>query len=471
MSQFFPSRRMSRHESDIAPSAPGRNPVLSTESLKELFEMKKPLVTMLLMMATVAIQPLALPSLAAGQAAAPQQKKEIKDPAEYNAYVNAVQQADPKAKATALQSFLQTYPNSVMKTDAMELLMAAYQQAGDQQNMLQTAQQIIQVEPNNVRALALLAYTYRMMALQTGNKDNAAQAAQYGQKGLTALQVIQKPAEVSDADFEKLKKETQIIFDGAAGFGALNTKDYATAQKDFEDGVNLAGANASFLDVYQLALADLEANPVNPKGLWYIAHAAATAPNDQAKKQLGDYGRKKYNKFHGSEQGWPELLTAAAASPTPPQGFTVAPAPPPPSPAEQAADLVKSKEVKDMSFAEWQLVLSSGNQDAADKVWNTIHDKQIQLVAFVISASRTKLELAGSTDDNDAHKADITVTMATPIPAAKVPKEGATVQFQAAPDTYTPNPFMMNMKDGELPGVAAAPAHKPAGAHKKPAAQ
>ena len=45
----------------------------------------------------------------------------------------------------------------------------------------------------------------------------------------------------------------------------------------------------------------------------------------------------------------------------PPAGFTVAAAPPPPSPAEQAADLVKSKDPKQMSFAEWELVLSSGN--------------------------------------------------------------------------------------------------------------
>lgn len=401
---------------------------------------------------------------------APQQKKEIKDPAEYNAYVNAVQQSDPKAKATALESFLQTYPNTVMKTDAMELLMAAYQQAGDQQKTLDTAQKILQVEPNNVRALALLAYTNRMQALQGGPnaQQNAQQAGEYGKKGLAAIQTMAKPEGVSDADFEKLKQETSVIFNGAAGFGALNQKDYAGAQQNLKAAVTAAGPKASFVDVYQLALAALEANPINPEGFWYIAHAADVAPA-QAKAQITDYGRRKYNKYHGSEEGWPELLTAASSSPTPPADFQpVAPAPPPPSPAEQAADIVKSKEVKDMSFAEWQLILSSGNQDAANKVWDTIHGKPIQLVAQVISASATKLELAGSTDDIDAKKADITVTMAKPIPASKVPKEGAMLQFEAQPDTYTPQPFMMNMKDGEIPGLAAAPARRTAPARKKP---
>ena len=59
------------------------------------------------------------------------QKPQIKDPAEYNAYVSAVQQADPAAKAQAIEAFLQTYPNSVMKEDALVSLMGAYQQAGN----------------------------------------------------------------------------------------------------------------------------------------------------------------------------------------------------------------------------------------------------------------------------------------------------------------------------------------------------
>ncbi len=440
--------------------------------------MKKPLVTMLLMLATAALQPLvaqqstpaAQPSSPAAGQAAPQQKKEIKDPAEYNAYVNAVQQADPSAKATALESFLQTYPNSVMKTDAMELLMGSYQQAGNQQKTIDTAKRILQADPNNIRALALLAYSDRMLALQGGPtaQQNAAEAADYGKKGLAALQTMQKPDGVSEADFQKLKQETSVIFNGAAGFGALNTKDYGSAQQELKSAVTTAGANASFLDEYQLALADLEANPVNPEGLWFIAHAASVAPA-QAKQQLTDYGRRKYAKYHGSEEGWPELLAAAAANPQAPADFHVAPAPPPPTPAEQAADLVKSKEVKDMSFAEWQLILSSGNQDAANKVWDTIHDKPIQLAAQVITVTPTKIELAGSTDDIDAKKADITVTMAGPIPARLLPKEGAMLQFEATPDAYTPNPFMMNMNKGAL--LQAAPAHHTAPAHKKPAAQ
>src|SRR3989442_10186011 len=56
----------------------------------------------------------------------------IKDAAEYNAYVGAIQQQDANAKTSALEAFLTQYPNSVMKTNALELLMGTYQQPNKQ---------------------------------------------------------------------------------------------------------------------------------------------------------------------------------------------------------------------------------------------------------------------------------------------------------------------------------------------------
>src|SRR6202795_3205349 len=100
---------------------------------KELFEMKKTLVAVVLAVAGIAFgQQTAAPQpqTAAAQpqaAAAPQQKKEIKDPAEYNAYVGAIQQSDPAAKISGLLDFIQRYPNSAYKEDPLEQLMALYQ--------------------------------------------------------------------------------------------------------------------------------------------------------------------------------------------------------------------------------------------------------------------------------------------------------------------------------------------------------
>src|SRR5689334_22845610 len=152
---------------------------------------------------------LALSAVASGQAAAPaqpqaqpgqaspaqsaSQKKEIKDPAEYNAYVGAVQQTDPTAKISGLEAFLTQYPNSVMKEDALELLMGTYQQAGNQAKVIDTANRLLAVNPNNTRALVLLAYNERAA-------QKWADAKQHAERGLQALEKMPKADNVSEAD-------------------------------------------------------------------------------------------------------------------------------------------------------------------------------------------------------------------------------------------------------------------------------
>src|SRR5208283_3269053 len=106
----------------------------------------------------------------------PPQKKEIKDPAEYNAYMGAAQQTDAAAKVSGLEAFVKQYPNSVMKEDALEALMGAYLQTLNQSKMLDTAQKVLQVNPCNIRALAMLAFTKNA-------QQNYAEAGQTGEKG------------------------------------------------------------------------------------------------------------------------------------------------------------------------------------------------------------------------------------------------------------------------------------------------
>ncbi len=391
----------------------------------------------------------------------PQQKKEIKDPAEYNAYVGAVQQTDPNAKVSGLESFLQQYPNSVMKEDALELLMATYQQTGNNAKTEEAANRVLQANPNNLRALALLAYTKRAAAESGQNaQQNLTQGAQFAQQGLQALNTAPKPEGMSDADWQKLKTQTSDIFHGVIGLAALQNKDYKAAQENLLIAV---GDNPNNLrDVYPLSLAFLEDKPINPQGLWFIARAVGLS-NGNA--DIVKYGRSKYVKYHGSDQGWNELVAQAKTTPAVPQGFTVAPAPPPPSPAQQAADLVAKTPVKDMSFADWELILSSGNQQAADQVWNTLKGVPLQLKAQVINATRTRLELAASQDDIDAKRADLVLDMAAPIPLRDMPKVGLEIAVEGIPVSYTPNPFVMTLSKGVLlqaagPKKKAAPAHR-----------
>jgi len=396
----------------------------------------------------------------------PQQKKEIKDPAEYNAYVGAVQQTDPNAKISGLEAFMVQYPNSVMKEDALELLMGAYQQSGNAAKMSETANKLLTINPNNVRALALLAYSERTQAQGGVNaQQNLASAMQHGKAGLSALQSFSKPEGMSDADFQKLKTQMSSIFNSAVGLGALQAKDYPTAQTSLK-----AAADASPTDfslVYPLALAYLQPDPPDYlNGIWYAARASVVAPTPQYQAQIEKYAKSQYVKYHGGEDGWPDVLAQAKANPLPPAGFAIKPAP---SPAEQAAALVQSKKPETMDFAEWQLVLSEGKPEDAEIVWNAIKGKPLQFAAQVITVTPTKLELAASVDDIEKKRADVELTMKTTIPARLMPKQGAETQVEGTPVSYTPKPLVIVMEEGGLLKAAspAAPARK-AAPRKKP---
>lgn len=76
--------------------------------------------------------PAACPTLGHGSATeSAQETKVIRDPAEYNLYVTAVQQQSPYAKAVAIDDFLRRYPDSVVAGDALRILRAACQGLGN----------------------------------------------------------------------------------------------------------------------------------------------------------------------------------------------------------------------------------------------------------------------------------------------------------------------------------------------------
>jgi tetratricopeptide (TPR) repeat protein len=434
--------------------------------------MKKSLVAVVVFLAAIAAAQTSQPANpgqqgATAQSSSPSAQPVIKDPAEYNAYMSAIQQQDVNAKISGLEAFLTQYPNSVVKMDALELLMATYQQSGNQAKTLETAQRVLQADPNNVRALALLTYTLRAKAQQNGPDaaQDWQQAKDYATRGLQALQTFQKPQGTTDEAFDKLKATMANIFNSTIGLASFQQKDYPTTIKELRP---LVDANPNdFTTVYQLALSYLQSAPPDYiNGIWYAIRASAVAPAPQYKQSIQKYAESQYDKYHGGDDGWTDLLAQASATPTPPAGFTIKPAP---TPSEQAHNLVQGKtpdEIKAMSFADWEMVLSAGQQADSDQVWNVIKGLSLQMEGVVISATPTQLQIAESQDDIDQKRADIILTMVAPIPARLMPKEGATLDFAGVPESFTPSPFVITMDQGTLL-TKAAPEKKKAPVHRR----
>ena len=448
--------------------------------------MKKILVTVVLGVAALATAQTAAtppqqPQGQAGQAqpsASTSQAPVIKDPAEYNAYVGAIQQKDPAAQISGLEAFMTQYPNSVMKVAALQTLMQDYQQTNNQQKTLDTATKLVAADPNNVRAMALLAFFNRLKAQggDPNSKQDLADAKKYGQMGLEALPKFSKPEGTSDADFEKMKNQMTGIFNAAVGIAALTDKDYETARKALRGAVDSSpDSQKDFSVVYPLALAYAGPTPPDPKvppdsinAIWFAARASTAAPNAQYQAQIEKYAKGQYVKYHGGEDGWTDVLAQAKASPNPPAGFTIKPAP---TPAEQAHNMVASTPPEKMDFATWQFIFTSGSKEDQDVVWNAIKGKAVQMQGTVIKATGTEFQIAGSSDDIDAKKPDITLTFEDKVPLRLIPKDGASLDFQGEPASYTTNPFMMTMEKGKLLKAAAPAPAKKAPVHRKPASQ
>jgi hypothetical protein len=188
--------------------------------------MKKFLVAPVMVLAafTLAVAPAILAQ------APPSQQITIKDQTEFNAYQNATTQTDPKAKAAAIEAFLTQYPQSVVKNSMIAELVDAYTQSNaDPAKIVDASQRLLQVDPNNLKAMYLIAVMKQQMA-----QGNAAQmpqlmddAAAMATKGLAAT----KPADVKDDVF---KSQQDAVF---PLFYSIISRDVLLSKKDLPGAI------------------------------------------------------------------------------------------------------------------------------------------------------------------------------------------------------------------------------------------
>lgn len=396
----------------------------------------------------------AAPPAATGSA--PQ--KVIKDAAEYNAYIGALNTKGPAARGAALEAFVALYPGSVMREDALAQAMAAYQQAGDQAKLEQAATQLLQADPRNLQALSVVVVLKRARATQ-GDRQALADLPAETQQGLSLLPHWPRPAGISAEDYAKLQRQMEQILEGAAGFAALQAKDYAQARAHYRKSVAIDPGNLQ--DVYQLAIAELEMSPLDPDGFWYIAKAnaiAATGNNAAAQQNILAYGKGRYHRYHGSEDGWDRVLAAANGTDAPPAGFAqgIKPAP---TPADLAVQAVQQNDPASLSFSDREFILgfrdaSPANRQAADKVWKSLLALQkggkarLEIPVMVIAVNGSSLDAAISDDNQTAKKSDLHVKLLKAADPAPAP--GSLIKVIGVLRSYQPKPFLFIMDQGEV---------------------
>ena len=432
--------------------------------------MKKVALASLLAIATsmLCATPIALAQAAASGG---QSSITIKDPAEYNDYSNAISQSSPAAKASAIEGFLTKYPNSVVKEEMLEQLMAAYQAQNNLDKTVDAAGRLLQTDPNNLRALAITVYIKKQQSAQKSTPADQQplldEAAADAQKGLAAA----KPANLSQEDFDKLKSAVTPIFYGAIATDDQLKKDYPGAEDSFKKelaAVPIAQTQTGpqLNDTYLLGQAYAQQTPPDLKNaVWFLTRAAMYAP-PAAKDQIEKAAEYYYNKYHGSMDGFDQVKTLTTQSVLPPDSYNPTQFIPP-SPADQAAKVVASTpDLKTLNLNDKEFILFNGKPEDAGKMWDTMKGQTYQIPGKVVSATADSVQLAVTDDAKASNTADFTINMKKPLTTP--PAIGAMVSYDATFDSYTQNPKMITLIDGALPAPEKPARRAP---RKRPAAQ
>lgn len=403
----------------------------------------------------------------------------IKDPAEYNAYQMFTTQTDPKAKAAAGESFLQTYPQSQVKKAVLDLLVDTYQALQDDDKELSAASRLLQVDPNNLKAILYSVLVKKKQCGKTNDAQTCDDAAALAQKGLADT----KPAGTADDEWKKLTGAAFPIFHSTIALDdGISKKDFKAAVDEYKAELMLytddQTKTVGLADTLQLAQAYVQPSVKDyVQGVWFYARVWDFAPQAY-KTQIEPKLEYYYKKYHGGLDGLDAIKTAAAATTFPPGTFHIDQAK---TPAEQIHDLLTTTpDLTKLALADKETVLALGSKDDADKMWALLKDQVTPVPGIVIEATASVIKVAVTQDAKDAKVADFIVNLKKPLEDKDIPAVGFEFKLQPAAeldgtyDTYTQIPGTatttqtaeISLRDGFIQPEKKKPvAHKPAAGH------
>ncbi|MGA9063378.1 MAG: hypothetical protein WB341_17170 [Terracidiphilus sp.] len=356
-------------------------------------------------------------------------------PEQFNAYQNAVTQTDPAQKAAALESFLQTYPQTPVKNSVLDQLIDSYQQLNQPDKVLSAASRLLQVDPNNIKAIFASVYVKKQQCGQNLDASGVStdpttcdDAAALAHKGLT----VPKPGGMSDDDWKKLTAVAYPIFHSAIAFDDMvSKKDFGSAIKEYTAELMLFPPDACakpgpcLVDTLQLAQAYAKPSDVRDqvKAVWFYARAWDYAPaayKAQIEPQL-DYWYKRY---HGTLDGdaaiksqIDAIKTQAQATLFPPASFTIAPAP---TPAELAHHAYTSGDPTKLNLEDKEYILANGSDADASGLWALLKGQQTPVPGIIISDPASVLSVSVTTAAS-ARPKDFVVKLNNPVACSAVP--------------------------------------------------
>ena len=245
---------------------------------------------------------------------------------------------------------------------------------GDTDKELGAASRLLQVDPNNMKAIYISVLMKRSQCLKTSDPQTCDDAAALAQKGLTAA----KPADDLRRRLAKMTGATYPIFHSAIALDDLvSKKDSKSAEDEYKKELMLfplaaTTSGTALVDTLQLAEAYAKPDARDMvQAIWFYARAWNFAP-PAYKAQIEPKLEYWYKRFHGNLEGLDAVKTASAATLFKPDSFTIKPAPTPPEIVHNV--LATTPDLTKLNLEDKEFILANGTQPDAQKLWAVLQN-------------------------------------------------------------------------------------------------
>jgi tetratricopeptide (TPR) repeat protein len=391
-----------------------------------------------------------------GQATSPSSsapQKNWKDRTEYDLFDAITKDTNPKTKLDKLQQWLKQYPQTDYVNERRTLLLATYFQLGMAKEAVDVAKQVLANEPNNFSALFITVSFTQALAGQNPTPDVLDQGESAAKALLAILDKI--PPNFTEEQWKNQRPQIEALAHTTLGWVALQKKTWPPAEAEFQKTLQL-NPNDGQVDYYMGTAIASEKDPAKmPTALFYFARAAtyegAGALNPAGRQQVMAYVQRAYKGFHGSDEGFNNLLAAAKAAALPPADFHIKNA------TEIAEDLQKKAAedaAKNPELTLWKnLKAELTGPDGANYFNSSMKGAQVPMlkgkVVKLEPETKPKTVILALEDGTTP---DATLKFEMALPGKVDP--GTELSFEGVPESYTTSPFMVvfNLEPDKLHG-------------------
>jgi tetratricopeptide (TPR) repeat protein len=171
----------------------------------------------------------------------------------------AAQNGDPATRIQLGEDFAAKFPMSHYLPGIYGVLTSSYFATGDTDKMFAAGSKAIQLEPENVDVLSLLAMAIprRVKATTPDGAQRLQTAEAYAHRTIEIIPTMTKPATVGDAEFEKAKNDKLALAHSGLGLIDIGHQKYDDAKTELTQAVQLA-SSPDPVDYYLLGNADVQ---------------------------------------------------------------------------------------------------------------------------------------------------------------------------------------------------------------------